>query len=96
MSEGRQTRSPGDADGRERNGKEAGRIPSGRLAQKPKKRGPPAPPKKCVKKPSLVTVVFPQVDLQGQKDLLLTLWGFLRPALDGEVRRGVFLPKSPK
>ena len=73
MSEGSQTRSSGDAEGRERNGKEAGRIPSGRLAQKPKKRGPPAPPKKCVKKPSLVTVVFPQVDLQGQKELLLAL-----------------------
>ena len=47
-----------------------GRIPRGPASQKPEKHGRL---QKDVKKTSLVTVVFPQVDLQGQKELLLTL-----------------------
>ena len=50
--------------------REKERISCGPLSQKLEKRGRP---QKDVKKPSLVTVVFPQVDLQGQKELLLTL-----------------------
>ena len=49
--------------------REKERISCGPLSQKLEKRGRP---QKDVKKPSLVTVVFPQVDLQGQKELLLT------------------------
>ena len=49
--------------------REKERISCGPLSQKLEKRGRP---QKDVKKPSL-EVVFPQVDLQGQKDLLLTL-----------------------
>ena len=51
--------------------REKERISCGPLSQKLEKRGRP---QKDVKKPSLVTVVFPQVDLQGQKELLLTLF----------------------
>ncbi len=64
--------------------REKERISCGPLSQNLETRGRP---QKDVKKPSLVTVVFPQVDLQGQKDLLLTL--ALRKPNHTRFKRGV-------